>query len=133
MVKWPNGDVSKTQGVSYVTYIFFWSSLVNLNVPSFIIVEYRSRVLCRGRFFSPLLPFIHMQFRKSPSWIGLRHLRVACVPNSIGYPQRCYSLYFYFDFVVLLRKAFQYCWLLRHQSNSTAETFKKLFLKNWKS
>ena len=58
--------------VSRDAYIFVSSYRLGIVVPSFIIVWYVWQILGRRVF---LLPTIHEQPRKGPSWMGLRDVR----------------------------------------------------------
>ena len=68
--QWKVADVSRTQGVRHVIYMFFGFFLrEGITVPSFITVEYLWQILGRGGSFLP--PPFREQPRKSLSWIGL--------------------------------------------------------------
>ena len=63
-----NADVSRTQGVFHVTYVFFGSFLDMLQLPSFINVEYVSQILDRwgggrGGYLAAHLGVAH------PEWV----------------------------------------------------------------
>ena len=62
-----NADVSRTEKMPHVIFIFFGFSLVKKNVSSFIIVGYVKRILSRYGILKS-----HEQMRQSPSWIRLR-------------------------------------------------------------
>ena len=68
--QWKNADVSRTQGVFHVTYVFFGSFLDILWVPSFINVKYVSHISDSGGLGGGEL--FGRPSENSPSWMGLR-------------------------------------------------------------
>ena len=66
--RWKKADLSKTQVVCHVIYVFF-GSFLGITVPSFINVQYMWQILERRG-----LP-IREQLRKNLFWIGLSHVR----------------------------------------------------------
>ena len=54
-LRWRNSDVSRTQGVCRVIYIFFGSSLgkLGINVASFIVAGYVWQFIGKGGLFAP--------------------------------------------------------------------------------
>ena len=117
-----NADVSRTQGVCQVIYIFLWILLrQGITVPSFIIVGYVWQILGRGPFY----PFpIREQPRKDPSWIGLRYFPVNSAKFLRTLGKLCSLLFLNIPAIKVLFLFLQIscCWLLHHTKHNSVNS-----------